>query len=144
LSQDAPVQCSQIRTQAACDQRSDCHSVNFASEACGCSTPGCCTTFDQCADGGAVACNGRVTCPDATPFCEAPYVVQYLGDCFGVACWPANAPRRPVARLRCLRMAQAAGLRRFPVSIKTAPARDAPKPPARRGPGVCKRRLAMP
>jgi len=83
LSQDAPVECSQIRTQAACDQRSDCHSVSFASEACGCSTPGCCTTFDHCDNGGAVACNGRVTCPQATPFCEAPYVVQYLGDCFG-------------------------------------------------------------
>ena len=82
LSQDAPVQCSQIRTQAACDQRSDCHAVNFASKDCGCSTPGCCTTFDYCEYGGAVACNGRVTCSSATPFCEAPYVVQYQSNCF--------------------------------------------------------------
>ena len=80
-SQDAPLRCSQITTQAACDQRSDCHAVNYDSKNCGCSTPGCCMTFYYCDDGGA-ACNGRVTCSNATPFCEAPYVVQYQSDCF--------------------------------------------------------------
>jgi len=38
--------------------------------------------FDHCDDGGAVACDGKVTCSFTTPFCEAPYVVQYQSGCF--------------------------------------------------------------
>lgn len=81
-SQDVPPACSQIRTQAACDQRGDCHSVNFNQKSCGCSTPGCCASFDHCESGGTVACNGLVNCTYTTPYCEAPFVVQYQGKCF--------------------------------------------------------------
>ena len=41
MSLDGPVPCNQVNTRAACDQRSDCHSVNFDPGTCGCSSSGC-------------------------------------------------------------------------------------------------------
>ena len=78
---DVPLACSQITTEAACDQRSDCHSVILDNKSC-CSDGGCCSRFDRCADGGAVECEGSVTCTSTTPFCEPPYVVSYANNCF--------------------------------------------------------------
>ena len=101
--QDVPPACSQIRTQAACDQRSDCHSLNINAKSCGCTTPGCCASFDRCENGGTVACSGQVSCTQATPYCEAPFTVQYQNDCFygcvlGSKCAPtATCPLAPPA-----------------------------------------------
>jgi hypothetical protein len=81
-NQDVPPACSQIRTQAACDQRSDCHSVSVDQANRACATPGCCAKFDHCDDGGTVACSGQVSCTQATPYCETPYAVQYQHNCF--------------------------------------------------------------
>jgi hypothetical protein len=82
-SLDTPPACSQLTTQAACDQRGDCHSVSEQQSTCNCSTPGCCMTFDRCDSGGAVSCNGPVACSATTPLCQAPYVVQYGSGSFG-------------------------------------------------------------
>lgn len=101
FSQDALVPCGQLTTQVSCDQRSDCHSVNVDQQTCGCSTPGCCMKFSSCETGGAVACDGPVSCNQPTPSCAAPYAVGYSGNCFygcvlaskcsGTAC-PLTAP----------------------------------------------------
>ena len=79
---DVPPACSQLRTQAECDQRGDCHSVSFDQKSCACPTPGCCMRFDHCENGGTVLCSGSVSCTQATPYCEAPYAVQYEGGCY--------------------------------------------------------------
>ena len=81
-NQDVPPACSLIRTQAACDERSDCHSVSFDQRSCGCATSGCCTSFDHCDYGGTVPCSGQISCTQPTPYCESPYAVQYQGTCF--------------------------------------------------------------
>jgi len=100
-NQDVPPACSQLRTQAACDQRSDCHSVSTSQKSCACAAAGCCTTFERCDDGGSVACSGQVSCTSATPYCEAPYAVQYQSNCFNGCvlaskCAPsANCPLAP-------------------------------------------------
>jgi hypothetical protein len=82
MSLDTAVSCGQLNTQEACDQRTDCHSVSSDSNTCDCATLGCCLRFNHCDDGGAVACDGRVTCSIVTPACRAPYVVQYQNGCF--------------------------------------------------------------
>jgi hypothetical protein len=75
----APPVCGQLTTQAACDERSDCHSVFHQQGTCTCSTPGCCMTFWFCRDGATARCNGTVTTRNCsgTPSCQAPYVVEY-------------------------------------------------------------------
>ena len=87
-----PPVCGQLTTQAACDERSDCHSVFHQESTCTCSTPGCCMTFWFCRDGATVRCNGAVTtrnCSGNTPACQAPYVVEYKDYCTS-GCVPAS------------------------------------------------------
>jgi hypothetical protein len=74
--------CSQVTTQAACDSRSDCHSVFVDPGTCGCAAAGCCAHFDRCADVGHANCSGPVACMAPQPFCEAPYVLSYTGVCY--------------------------------------------------------------
>ncbi len=81
-SPDLSVSCSQIRTQAECDQRSDCHSVSYGQQPCTCTTPGCCQRFDYCVDGGTTPCSGTITCTSPTQYCEPPYVPQYSNGCY--------------------------------------------------------------
>jgi len=98
---DAPAPtCSQITTQSACDLRSDCHAVYVDPGTCGCASPGCCTHFDRCTDGGKADCTGPASCTIATPFCEAPYVVSYKGLCYEgcvrqTTCAPPTCPQAP-------------------------------------------------
>jgi hypothetical protein len=98
---DAPAPtCSQITTQAACDLRSDCHAVYVDPGTCGCASQGCCAHFDHCADGGKADCTGPASCTIVTPFCEAPYVVSYKGQCYEgcvrqTSCAPPTCPQTP-------------------------------------------------
>jgi hypothetical protein len=69
---DAPsASCAQVTTQAACDSRSDCHSV-FESP----------PTFSRCADGGRANCTGPVACLASQPACVAPYALSYTNVCY--------------------------------------------------------------
>jgi len=76
--------CSQLTTQAACDARSDCHSVFRDLGTCGCAAKGCCIHFSACADGGKALCTmpSTMACTIATPSCESPYVVSYTKACY--------------------------------------------------------------
>jgi hypothetical protein len=88
----APPVCGQLTTQAACDERSDCHSVFHQQSTCTCSTPGCCMTFWFCTDGATARCNGTIVtrdCSLSTPLCQAPYVVGYGDHCYQ-GCVPAT------------------------------------------------------
>jgi hypothetical protein len=78
-----PAPCSNLTTLAACDARTDCHSVFFNPTGCGCIGAGCCAVFSRCADGAKATCTGTPTCQMATPHCEAPaYVVSYTASCY--------------------------------------------------------------
>jgi hypothetical protein len=80
---DAPSgSCDQVTTQAACDGRSDCHSVFVDPGTCGCAAAGCCARFSRCAGGATANCSGPALCYMAQPFCEAPYVLSYTGSCY--------------------------------------------------------------
>lgn len=79
---DGPAPCSQLGTQAACEQRSDCHSVFEDPRDCACAALGCCARFRSCANGGLAQCSGTVACNMASPYCEGPYVVAYANNCF--------------------------------------------------------------
>ena len=75
--------CGTLTTQAACDNRSDCHSVFVDPNNCKCSTAGCCAQFSRCANGGRANCNGNNgVCGAKTPYCAGPYVVSYTSTCF--------------------------------------------------------------
>jgi hypothetical protein len=75
-----PAPCSSVTTQAACDARTDCHSVLAENGTCDCPIV---TTFDHCADGNKVACKGTPTCQRVMPYCEPPdYAVSYTTDCY--------------------------------------------------------------
>jgi len=74
--------CSQVTTEAECDGRGDCHSVFVDPGTCGCAAAGCCAHFSRCADGGRANCSGPATCLAPQPFCEAPYVLSYVSNCF--------------------------------------------------------------
>jgi hypothetical protein len=78
--------CSQLTTQALCEQRADCHPVFYDfSAVCDCAfgEAGCCTGFLRCADGGKAQCMGTVTCHRAAPVCATlGYVVSYANQCF--------------------------------------------------------------
>jgi hypothetical protein len=87
--------CSGLTTQAACDARSDCHSVFYDPGTCGCASAGCCAHFNRCVDGGKALCAPptSIGCDMATPFCESPYVVSYTAICYegcvlGTKCGP--------------------------------------------------------
>lgn len=85
--------CSQLATQAACDVRSDCHSVFVDPGNCACLAVGCCTRFDRCADGGKANCMGPALCKSATPYCESPsYVLSYTGSCYEGCVRPSECP----------------------------------------------------
>ena len=79
-----PVACTQLTTQAACDDRTDCHAVYVDPGTCGCASPGCCAKFSRCAEGGRATCDAeaQVSCDRATPFCESPYVISYTDNCY--------------------------------------------------------------
>jgi hypothetical protein len=81
-SEVAAASCAQISTQAACDLRSDCHSVFVDSGNCTCSASGCCARFDHCASEANVYCNGTIECKTSTPHCEPPYAVSYVDRCY--------------------------------------------------------------
>src|ERR1019366_10754801 len=77
--------CNTITTQAACDSRSDCHSVFVDPNNCKCAAAGCCSQFNSCANGGRAKCDGQVVCGAKTPYCAGPYVVSYtntINTCF--------------------------------------------------------------
>jgi hypothetical protein len=74
--------CATLTTLAACDARSDCHSVFYDPGTCGCATPGCCAHFSSCADGATANCRGPAACAIASPHCESPYVIAYSNSCF--------------------------------------------------------------
>jgi len=74
--------CSTLTTQAACDDRSDCHSVFADPGTCGCAGVNCCMHFNHCADGGHANCSGPVACAVAQPSCTLPYTLSYANNCF--------------------------------------------------------------
>ena len=74
--------CSAITTQAACDSRSDCHSVFADPGTCGCAAVNCCMHFNRCADGGHANCTGPAACTVAQPACSPPYALGYTASCF--------------------------------------------------------------
>jgi hypothetical protein len=80
---NCPITCDQLTSLDSCDSRSDCHSVFFDSQLCGCATVGCCAHFVKCAFGARATCTAvaTVACP-APPHCEGPYVVGYTTSCF--------------------------------------------------------------
>lgn len=78
----ASVRCIDITTQAACDARTDCHSVFVDPGTCGCAASGCCARFDSCADGDKADCTGPALCKMMEPFCESPYIVAFEGSCY--------------------------------------------------------------
>jgi hypothetical protein len=79
----APAPCANVTTLAACDARTDCHSVFVDPATCGCNAVGCCAHFSRCADGGKALCTGTPLCKIVTPYCEAPaYVVSYTASCY--------------------------------------------------------------
>lgn len=90
--------CMQVATQADCDMHSDCYSVFFDPQTCGCAGAGCCEHFDHCANSnGGAQCYGGVSCAVATPFCDGAYVVAYRNGCYegcvnGADCAPVCTP----------------------------------------------------
>jgi hypothetical protein len=77
--------CDQVTTEAACDTRTDCHSVYVDPGTCGCASVGCCAHFSRCAAGDHGQCTMPSTfgCAIATPYCESPaYVVSYTSSCY--------------------------------------------------------------
>jgi hypothetical protein len=78
----ASKSCGQVTSQTECDGRSDCHSVYVDSGACGCPGGGCCARFDRCADGGRANCSGPLACATPRPYCEIPYVLSYVSNCY--------------------------------------------------------------
>ena len=100
---DEPLgSCSQVTTQTECDSRNDCHSVFVDPGTCGCAGAGCCAHFSRCADGANANCSGPALCKMAQPFCEAPYVLSYTGNCYEGCvlqskCAPATCPQTPPA-----------------------------------------------
>jgi hypothetical protein len=81
-SDAASGSCDTVTTQAACDNRSDCHSVFVDPNNCKCATAGCCAQFNSCANGGRANCDGQVVCGAKTPYCAGPYVVSFTSTCF--------------------------------------------------------------
>ncbi len=81
-SDAASGSCSAITTQAACDSRSDCHSVFADPGTCGCAATNCCMRFSRCADGGHANCTGPAECTIAQPACLPPYTLGYTSSCF--------------------------------------------------------------
>jgi hypothetical protein len=81
-SDAASGSCSAITTQAACDGRSDCHSVFADPGTCGCAAVNCCMHFNRCADGGRANCTGPVACMAPQPVCTAPYTLSYTNVCY--------------------------------------------------------------
>jgi hypothetical protein len=82
ISDAAAGSCSAITTQAACDGRSDCHSVFLPGTNCACSAAGCCQQFNRCADGGRANCSGPVACMAPQPACLPPYTLAYTNVCY--------------------------------------------------------------
>jgi hypothetical protein len=75
--------CSQLTTQAACQARSDCHTIFSDPGTCGCAAAGCCARFSRCADGKAVCTKpAQFSCAMVQPYCESPYVLAYRDSCF--------------------------------------------------------------
>ena len=81
------IPCADIADQLSCDARTDCHSVFADRGVCGCATPGCCTGFSRCADGGQAACKGPTgtgadLCMVQPPGCGGGYVTSYTTNCY--------------------------------------------------------------
>jgi hypothetical protein len=79
---DASASCADVTTLAACDARTDCHSVFLDLQDCQCGGIGCCARFLRCADGDTAKCSGVVACDALTPHCEGQYVVSYTDACY--------------------------------------------------------------
>jgi hypothetical protein len=81
----APLPCASVTTVAACDARTDCHSVFGKCMSCDCPAPGCAVAFQTCADGGKASCKkGTPLCQGSPPDCAwtTPYVVSYTANCY--------------------------------------------------------------
>ncbi len=79
----APAPCSTVTTEAACNARTDCHSVFDDPGTCGCNAVGCCAHFSWCADGAKASCGGVPLCQVVGPYCDGTaYVVSYTASCF--------------------------------------------------------------
>ena len=76
------AKCADVTTMAACDLRTDCHTVFHDPQTCGCASIGCCAKFLRCAVGDRANCKGPAACDALTPHCEGPYVVSYTGACY--------------------------------------------------------------
>jgi hypothetical protein len=74
--------CSEEKTAAACDARSDCHSLFMDSNLCNCAEPGCCMIFERCTDRAQADCRGPAMCKMMPPTCGTDYVVAYLETCY--------------------------------------------------------------
>jgi hypothetical protein len=87
LACPAPTSCADVTTQAACDARTDCHSVFGACFGCSCPTTGCPVVFTSCADGAKADCSGpkgvgAAVCMVLPPGCGGAYVTSYTTDCY--------------------------------------------------------------
>jgi hypothetical protein len=82
----APAPCASVTMQAACDARSDCHSVFGWCQSCDCPAPGCPVHFATCADGKKADCKG-IACQQNPAGCNGTaYVVSYTADCNNGGC----------------------------------------------------------
>jgi hypothetical protein len=82
--------CSAFTTQATCEAHADCHAVFKDLNACGCSAPGCCMFFSECADGAYANCSGgTVMCEVLPPPCGSQYTVSYTSGCYEGCVKPA-------------------------------------------------------
>ena len=69
--------------EADCLVRPDCHGVFASAQGCACAPLGCCTSFAVCADGPHADCAGaNLSCRRPAPYCETPYVISYVADCY--------------------------------------------------------------
>ncbi len=83
LACPAPAACSTVITEAACNARTDCHSVFVDPGTCDCTGSGCCAHFSRCADGAKASCTGTPLCQIVTPYCDPDaFVVSYTASCY--------------------------------------------------------------
>jgi len=69
--------------ETQCIRNSGCHAVyTEVNPACLCDAPGCCNTFERCAEGGQADCTSGATCRRREPICEGPYTVAYENSCY--------------------------------------------------------------
>lgn len=71
--------CAQL-DESGCLDRDDCHAA-YAVTPCR-NVLGYCAEYQRC-EVGPADCLGPATCERVAPFCAGPYVVSYVGSCYG-------------------------------------------------------------